>query len=112
MTNRLLSNYCQILFPSTDYMKELSTALIEELSDGKDDLKANSDALMEQTNKFLNSVIKSFSNMPGFVHVIHITDLKSTYRDLYKYLSTFNFHKSICGQNCKSNAVGNLGSHT
>lgn len=45
-------------------MKELSTALIEELSDGKDDLKANSDALMEQTNKFLNSVIKCLNNMP------------------------------------------------
>lgn len=43
--------------------------LIDELSDGKDDLKANSDALMEQTNKFLIVVVKALNIMPGYVHI-------------------------------------------
>jgi len=65
MSIKLFSSYCQIVFQLNEYLKNLLYPLLDELCEYKEEVKGNSDALMECTQKMVNGIAKSFSTLPS-----------------------------------------------
>lgn len=72
VTQFAFSVYCQVRLSfaligkliCVEYLKALLTPFNEELLEAKEDLKPNSDRLMEVTQKILASILKSLSSSP------------------------------------------------
>ena len=62
MAARVFGFHCQLV--CTEYLKSLLAGLVEELTEAKEELKPNSDALMEHCQKILSSILKSLLTAP------------------------------------------------